>query len=351
MTAGDPTTDKAERAARAAAGAEALQRWYVRWPGLPGTGQWRTTGWWNAANALTAVIRYAQHTGDDRYTGVIERTFRGAGRAHSGFINKFFDDNAWWALAWIDAYDLTGQTRYLDAARAIFDNLATAWDGTCGGGVWWNTDRKYKNAITNELFLAVAGRLQQRVPGNGRYLDWAQREWQWFAGSGMINDDGLINDGLTADCRNNGQPTFTYNQGVVLGGLAALYEITGDDGYLRAGEPIADATLRLLTSPVSGSPAGILVEPGEASMAAARSRGDRTQFKGIFARNLADFARHSGQPAYREFILRNAESVWTNSRNGRNQLGLQWTGPFDTADASRQSSALDVLVAAAAAAD
>ena len=348
MTAGDPTTDKAECAARAAAGVEALQRWYVRWPGLPATGQWRTTGWWNAANALTAVIRYTQHTGDDRYTGAIERTFRAAGRRNPGFINKFFDDNAWWALAWMDAYDLTGHTRYLEAARVIFDNFVTAWDDTCGGGVWWNTDRKYKNAITNELFLAVAARLHQRVPGNDRYLDWAQREWAWFAASGMVNDEGLVNDGLTADCRNNGQPTYTYNQGVVLGGLAALYEITGDEGYLRAGEPIADATLRLLTSPVSGSAVGVLVEPGETAMAAARTRGDRTQFKGIFARNLADFARHSGRPAYRDFILRNAESVWTNSRNGRNQLGLQWTGPFDTADASRQSSALDVLVAAAA---
>jgi predicted alpha-1,6-mannanase (GH76 family) len=83
-------------------------------------------------------------------------------------------------------------------------------------------------------------------------------------------------------------------------------------------------------------------------MAGARRRGDGSQFKGIFVRNLHDFVRHSGRPAYRDFILANAESIWQNGRNSRNQFGMRWTGPFDTADASRQSSALDALVAAAA---
>jgi predicted alpha-1,6-mannanase (GH76 family) len=42
----------------------------------------------------------------------------------------------------------------------------------------------------------------------------------------MINGDGLINDGLNAQGENNGQATWTYNQGVILGGLVAL--VKGD---------------------------------------------------------------------------------------------------------------------------
>jgi predicted alpha-1,6-mannanase (GH76 family) len=334
-------TAQPDFSAYAAAGMAALQRWYCRW-----TGRWRTTGWWNAANALTGVIDYTQRTGDRSYAFVIHRTFRAAGRRHADFVNRFFDDNGWWALAWIKAYDLTRDDRYLDAARVIFDNMITGWDDTCDGGVWWNTDRAYKNAITNELFLTIAARLHQRVAGNGSYLDWAHREWAWFDGSGMIGPTGLVNDGLTADCQNNGRPAYTYNQGVILGGLSALYEVTGDAAYLRRGESIADAALaHLATAPDADTP-GILIEPGEPGMI--RRRADGSQFKGIFMRNLHEFHQHSARPAYRDFILRNARSIWANNRNGKDQFGLRWAGPFDSADASRQSSALEALTAAAA---
>ena len=326
--------------AAAASAVAVLQRWYS-----PRTGRWHTTGWWNAANALTAVIGYTRCTGDDAYLGVIKGTFRAAQRryrgGHRGFINGFFDDNGWWALAWVAAYDLTRDRRYLAAAQAIFAHNQGGWDGTCGGGLWWNTDRRYKNAITSELFLALAARLAQRAPGAGEhreYLDWALRTWEWLRDSGMIGPAGLVNDGLTAGCQNNGGTTWTYNQGVVLGGLAALCELTGDQGYLRAGMSIADAALHGLADP-----AGILTEPCEPS----GCDGDQTQFKGIFVRYLHDFQRLDGKPAYREFLLANADSAWHRARNGHDEFGLCWAGPFDKADASRQSSALEVLTAAA----
>jgi predicted alpha-1,6-mannanase (GH76 family) len=337
-------TEIAERDYRAyaAAGVAALQRWYVPW-----TGRWRTTGWWNAANALASVIDYTQRTGDRAHVRVVNRTFRAARWRHRDFLVRYFDDNGWWGLAWIKAYDLTSEERYLVAAQRIFDNLVTAWDDTCAGGVWWNEDRKYKNAITNELFLTLAVRLHLRSSGRESvYRDWALREWDWFMASGMIGPQSLVNDGLTPDCKNNGKPAYTYNQGVILGGLAGLYEVTGDDAYLRQGESIADAALRELTSPRTASPPGILIEPGEADMVG--RRGDGSQFKGIFVRHLFDFYLHSRRPAYRDFILRNAESIWDNSRNAKNQLGLRWTGPFDSADASRQSSALEAFNAAVA---
>ena len=320
--------------AAAAAGVRVLQRWYS-----PATGQWRTTGWWNAANALTAVISYMRHTGDRSYLEVIETTFTAAQRENAGFINTFFDDNGWWALAWVAAYDLTGDRRYLSAAQAVFAHNLGGWDSTCGGGLWWNEDRRYKNAIANELFLTLAALLSQRVPANGHYRDWALREWEWLRASGMIGPAGLVNDGLTAACASNGGTAWTYNQGVILGGLGALHEMTGDGGYLRQGEAIADAALSALTSR-----RGILTEPCEPS----GCDGDQTQFKGIFVRYLHEFSRHSGKPEYRAFILANADSVLASAANPAGQFGLRWAGPFDKADASRQTSALEVLIAAAA---
>jgi predicted alpha-1,6-mannanase (GH76 family) len=314
----------------------ALQRWYN-----PRTGLWRTTGWWNAANALTTVIAYTRATGDQSFAGVIETTFSRAPRRHADFVNDYYDDNGWWGLAWVAAYDLTGDSRYLDAARVIFDRTTAGWDDTFGGGVWWSQARKYKNAIPNELFLTLAARLDQRDPKAGFYRAWAERTWKWLTASGMIGPSGLVNDGLTAEGQNNGGTTWTYNQGVILAGLAALHEITGDRAYLERGESIADAALAALAPPP-----GILTEPHEATTK--RGDRDRPQFKGIFVRHLHDFSRVSERPAYPAFILRNARSIWASNRNDAAQFGLRWAGPFDRADAARQSSALDALNAAIA---
>jgi predicted alpha-1,6-mannanase (GH76 family) len=320
--------------AAAAAGTGVLQRWYSRRTGL-----WKKVGWWNSANALTTVIRYSRATGDRSYLEVVENTFTRAQRGTPGFLNEFYDDNLWWALAWVAAADLAGEERYLRTAQAIFSRCLSGWDGTCGGGLWWSEGRAYKNAITNELFLTLAALLARRVPENASYRDWALREWEWLRASGLIGPDGLVNDGLTRACVNNGRTTWTYNQGVILGGLAALHELTGDPEYLRQGEVIADATLSTLTDA-----RGILTEPCER----AGCNGDQTQFKGIFARYLYEFWRYSGRPAYREFIVANADSVLASAGNRAGKFGVRWAGPFDRADASTQSSALDVIVAAAA---
>ena len=55
----------------------------------------------------------------------------------------------------------------------------------------------------------------------------------------MINSDNLINDGLD-NCKNNHQTTWTYNQGVILGGLADLAAATNNNTLLRIGQEIAD---------------------------------------------------------------------------------------------------------------
>ena len=312
----------------------ALHQWY-----LPGSGRWATTGWWNAANALTAVIRYTRHTGDRSYLWVIKATFTAARLEHPDFINEYFDDSLWWALAWVSAYDLTGNGEYLSAAQAIFGQMVGGWDSTCGGGLWWSQDRDYKNAITNELFLTLAALLHQRSPVGQEYLDWALREWRWFSGSGMIGPSGLVHDGLTAGCASNQGITWTYNQGVILGGLVALHQITGERGYLRQAEVTANAALSALTTP-----RGVLAEPCEPR----RCDGDQTQFKGIFVRYLHELAAHSRDPAYPALILACADSAWDNARNAANQFGACWSGPFDKPDASRQSSAVEALTAAAA---
>ncbi len=311
------------------AAATALMQFYDRQRGL-----WDTTGWWNSANALTALIDYSERTGSRTYRYAIATTFDR--NEDTNFINEYVDDTGWWGLAWVGAYDLTGDQRYLDMARVTADYMNGYWDDHCGGGVWWRTDMTYKNAVTNELFIELSAALHNRIPGDTIYLARAQQGWSWFRASGMINSASLINDGLDADCENNGQTTWTYNQGIILGGLVELYRATGDADLLTEARRIADAT----TSSTFLNPEGILREPCEPGCGA-----DAPSFKGIFVRNLSELDRAlSGRP-YRAYLTRQADSAYANNRNNLDQYGLSWAGPFDSADAARQHVALDLLTA------
>lgn len=304
-----------------------LQQWYNS------TGVWNSTGWWNAANCVEALESAAVATNGQNYLTIISNTFSKNSSAH--FLNNYYDDEGWWTLSWIRAFDLTGDTRYLNMAKTIFADLTNGWDSTCRGGLWWSKSKTYKNAIPNELFLLAAIRLHERTPGDagpGSYYFWATNEWQWFDSSGMINSSFLVNDGLNSSCVNNGQTTWTYNQGVILGGLTELYKVTGNQFYLNEATSIATAAMNTLVNS-----SGILREPCEVGGCGG---GDAPQFKGIFIHHLAELNDEFPQPQFYNFLFTNAHSIWFNDRNSSNQLGLEWYGPLDSADAARQSSAL-----------
>lgn len=322
---------------------DALQQWYTQKNGL-----YRTTGWWNSANAITALANYSRIYHSKAYLPVFANTLHAAQTAHDGFpgfINDYYDDEGWWALAWIDAYDLTGEAQYLQTAASIFDDMQMGWDTkTCGGGVWWSKKTRGKNAIENELFLDVAASLANRAMDpeqHQRYLDWAQKEWVWFHNSGMINKEYLINDGLrktdSGQCTNNGGTTWTYNQGVILGALVELNKAAPDRKLKKMAEAIALSAIKHLTDNQ-----GVLREPTKTQIG-----NDAPQFKGIFSRNLMLLNSAFPNRRYQRFARTNAQSIWDKDKNESNQFGFFWAGPFDLADASRQSSALDGLIAAA----
>ncbi len=333
-TEGPPDENLLRYSSYARAGTDALLTWYD-----DNTGLWRDAGWWNSANALTAVADYSLLSGDDRYVGLIANTFEK--NKDGNFLNDYYDDEGWWALAWIKVYDLTGQARYLEAAEALFQDMQGSWDSVCNGGIWWSRAKTYKNAIANELFIAVAAQLHLRTPPDrsSGYLAWAQEGWNWFRGSGLINDSNLVNDGLNGSCQNNGQATWSYNQGVILGALLDLYSGTRDDSLLGQAVAIADATIGNMVN--GDGTLRELCEPRGVDDA------DQPQFKGILIRNLTRLYKTTGKPEYKTFILHNADSLWLNSREpGSNYFGGQWSGPFSSASPSKQGAGVDALNAA-----
>ncbi|AGL14066.1 glycoside hydrolase family 76 protein [Actinoplanes sp. N902-109] len=321
-------------ATRRTAAATALMMRYDR-----GTGLFDTNGWWTSANALTAIIDNSRISGMHSYDYAIATTYdKQVNAAQGQFRNEYLDDTGWWGLAWVAAFDRTGDSRYLSTARADADFMYSYWDSKCGGGVYWKTDRAQKNAIENSLYIQLNAALSQRIAGDTVYRGRAQAGWSWFQASGMINGSNLVNDGISpSTCKNNGDVTWTYNQGVLINALVQLNKLTGDANALTVARRIGDAA----TGSTYLNPGGILREPNEPDQCS----GDGVSFKGAFVRGLGVLNAAAGRP-YDGYLKRQADSAYANDRTSFDAYGSHWAGPYVSTDHGCQHSAVDLLNAA-----
>ena len=351
-----------------------LQKWYNKTTGI-----YDTTGWWNSANCITMLgnlaaadnstkstamsvfanslvaaqnyniemskvvqANYLTHSyyGPSAHPNVVRAAPPYPGNS-SGFLNAYYDDEGWWSLAWIQAYDITNDQAYLGTAATIFEDMKNGSTTPCSNGtsgIWWDKANTYVNAIANELYLSVAAHLANRMSNKQYYLDIAINQWAWFEKSGMTNSQNLINDGLQ-NCSNNHGTVWSYNQGVILGGLVELHQASQDTAYLNKAKSIASAAIANLSDHNS-----VLHESCEPNCG-----GDGSQFKGIFMRNLQKLQRVAPDSVFLGSIGANAASIVGYDRNSLNELSVVWSGPFvSPANASTQSSAMDALVAAVA---
>jgi predicted alpha-1,6-mannanase (GH76 family) len=332
------------------------------------TGLWKgaeTDLWWQSGNFVEMLARFGQIDGSFKQaaTDILSSTYSKAAskQGAKNWINDYYDDEGWWALAWIASYDLTGDIKYLNTAIHIFEDMTGGWNTPCNGGIWWDKPHSGSlSSISNELFLSTAAHLANRVGADQKnvYLNWAKMEWDWFWNSGVINSTtGLVNDAIDkVTCKNDGKTPFTYNQGPVLSGLSELAKATSDGGYIDVSHPltlpltalttfqharaIASATLTHLTED------GILTEPvkREGGLGEAGS-----MFKGAFIRGLLSLHRNEPQQAYADFFKKNADSVWSKARNSDGLFQDIWQGGSTNVNIVTHASGIDVLVAAAAA--
>lgn len=142
---------------RAETALDVLQTWYNE-----STGIWNTCGWWNGANCMTIIANLAlvDESAQEMAIEVFKNTYIVApsvnpgATAHGSMVNGVMqksyppswpyrmhdlqsqdsvnatawlegsnDDDAWWSLAWIAAFDVTQNQDYLELAMGIFDHL------------------------------------------------------------------------------------------------------------------------------------------------------------------------------------------------------------------------------------
>ncbi len=227
------------------------------------------------------------------------------------FVNSYYDDMAWLALATLRLDRLAEETRRPGRRRnaAVRQSLTLQFDAACtddlGGGTFWSKKRDFKNTPATAPVALFYARTGQQAK--------AQALLDWLDATLFDPGQGLYLDGARLDPAGEvvvERAVYTYNQGPVLG---ALLELGGEANLARAAV-LVDAVQQLLTVPARG-------EGGDANRSVLRCEGtgDGGLFTGILCRYLALAAVDTRLPAATRataarLVTDTAEAFWSGRR-------------------------------------
>lgn len=262
--------------------------------------------YWQQAHAMDVVIYSYKRIKDTNkqlaatYRTYFERWYANhANNYHrnpsdeTGFLNDFTDDMCWICLTLIHLSEATGDEKFAQTAKIVYDKyiITWAWTDDKGTGLPWNTTQNDRNACTNSPGCLVAAKLYQRYE-DGNYLSDAKKLYEY-----------VVNNSYNADGRVE-EPPLTYTQGTFGEACRQLYHITQESKYMDKAKQVinyAATSDRCLRN-------GILRDEGSSM--------DQSIFKSVYipyAVNLAlDEASSSIGKHLITFLKNNAETLRMN---------------------------------------
>jgi predicted alpha-1,6-mannanase (GH76 family) len=279
--------------------------------------------YWPQAHALDVLVDAYARTDNVIYKNYINDWMVGVKIKNGNtFINYFYDDMEWIALAMLRTYQATQDDKWLNESVVLWNDIVGGWNNNQGGGIAWNKGQfAYKNTPANAPACILSARLYKQT-NDSKYLAWAQKIYDWQKSTLVNSTTGLVYDGINrnGDGKLETDPgwSFAYNQGTFIGAALELYSVTNNINYLNdalktANNFIADPNL---------SPNGIMRNS---------DTGDGGLFNGIGIRYLALLIQNSGTPAtnreaYIKYITKNAETLWSRGVNKTDvNFGPNWT--------------------------
>jgi hypothetical protein len=157
--------------------------------------------------------------------------------------DKYYDDNAWMVIAFLEAYETNHDPRYLARADETLKFVLSGWDEEIGGGIWWHQGHKdgTKNACSNGPSAVGCLRLAKFREGDAASLvDRARKIVAWTVGA-LQAEDGLFDDRKVVASGEVKRGKLTYNSALMLRAMLGLYRATGEREYLEQARRIGKA--------------------------------------------------------------------------------------------------------------
>ncbi|QLQ79489.1 hypothetical protein HG537_0C01360 [Torulaspora globosa] len=321
--------------------------------------------WWQSGEAFGGMIDNWYFCENKNYESIIYDALLAQTGPHYDYMpeNQTMvegnDDQGVWGITLLGAVERNftnpsnGTPGWLAMAQAIFNQLYSRWDAaSCGGGLrWqiftWNGGYNYKNTISNACLFQIAARLG-RYTGNTTYLDVATKVFDWLVDVGyvVLKDDGNVFDGAEIDenCTNIVKLEWTYNHGVVLGGLAYMYNATNGstEWETRVTQILSGAESYFFKD-------SIMYESTCQQDTMVTCNNDQRSFKSIFSRmlGLTSVLVPSTQPIISNLLQKSAQAAAASCSGGTDghTCGLNWLKQANDGmyGLGEQMSALEVI--------
>lgn len=305
-----------------------------------------TFHYWPQAHGLDVLVDAYNRTKKAEYKTYMDNWMVGVKQKNgNSFLNEFYDDMEWNALAMLRAFEATGDAKYKDAVETVWTDIKGGWNATMGGGIAWRKAMPYyKNTPANGPAAILAARLYKKF-GNADDLVWSKKIYTWLKDSLYNKNTGWVYDGINSDNDGKRNTTwkFTYNQGTFIGAAVELYSITNDAGYLS--DAIQAANFTLSDNTLTNFTDNLLRDEGG---------GDGGLFKGVFVRYLTQLILAPGMVSsdkqrYINYLKHNAQTLWTKGTDKSVMLfGPYWkNAPGATTDLTIQLSGAMLIEAMA----
>jgi predicted alpha-1,6-mannanase (GH76 family) len=263
---------------------------------------------WMRAELMEMVLDAYERTTNAQQLVMFTNLFRGflADHKTNWAHNPFNDDIMWMVIACTRAHLLTGNPEFRDVARMNFDVCyERAASTNLGGGLWWKTDNRTKNACVNGPGVIAAFLLGQAT-GEIAYFTKATNLFLWLRATLFDPMTGRVADNISTRGR-IARFALTYNQGTFVGAANLL-------GFTNEARLAATFTMKELCKD------GYLPPAGE--------KGDGGGFNGIGARWIARFVKDRGEQAtFEPWLQSNAEAAWKARRTSDNLSWCRWPQP------------------------
>jgi hypothetical protein len=214
--------------------------------------------------------------------------------------SRFYDDNQWIAITYMDAYSRKKDSKYLEKSKMIYKFMMTGYDTVSGGGLYWKEgDLGTKNTCSNGPGILVALRLYQ-LTKNKEYLNTALKLYDW-TNKYLRAEDGTYYDAIKLPSLKIDKAKYTYNTGTMLQSNVLLYNLTKDRKYLKEAQVIAQ-----------GAKKHFYVN---------NKLPDHYWFNAVMFRGFIELYKVDKNQEWIDFFNDDAERVWQNERDTRNFLG------------------------------